>query len=232
MVQPTRRRARAATKSGDEAATLHYQKELQTIDNQDLALKKQATGIIQKNIPGAPKDTDYIFLNFVIKHLPVGLIGLMLAVIFCASWSSSSSELSALATTSIVDIYRRSLAPGRSDDHYLKASRWATIGWGLFILLFATFATLPENLIQQVNRVGSLFYGTILGIFATAFFLKKVGGQAVFYASVVTAAIIGWLWFDDTVAFLWWNPIGCFSVMIFASAFTLIFGKTQPSTEI
>lgn len=217
----------SATKLGDEAATEAFQKELQLIENQDVALKNQASELIKKNVPGAPKDTDYIFLNFVMKHLPVGLVGLMLAVIFCASWSTTASELSALATTSVVDIYRRSLVTGRDDSHYLLASKWATFGWGLFILLFATFASLPENLIQQVNKVGSLFYGTILGIFVTGFFLKKIGGRAVFWAAVVTGAIIGWLWIADTVAFLWWNPIGCFSVMFFG----FVFEKMLPKRE-
>lgn len=217
----------SATKSGDEGAVEHWQKEMQLIENQDVDLKNEATALIKKNIPGAPGDTDYIFLNFVMNYLPVGLVGLMLAVIFCASWSTTSSELNALATTTVSDIYRRSLAPGRDDQHYLAASKWAMLGWGIFIMLFATFATLPENLIQQVNKVGSLFYGTILGIFVTGFFLKKIGGRAVFYASLVTAAIIGSLWFADTVAFLWWNPIGCASVMLFSVIFEAVFEERK-----
>ncbi len=219
LKQPALTGLALAARTGDKQAEAHWKEELQSIERQEVALKKQADDLIQKNIPGAPKDTDYIFLDFVMKHLPAGLVGLMLAVIFCASWSTTASELNALATTTVVDIYRRSLVRGRDDHHYLNASKWATLGWGLFVMLFATLATLPENLIQQVNKVGSLFYGTILGIFATGFFLKKVGGRAVFLASLVAAAIIGWLWATDGTAYLWWNPIGCAAVLVFSLVF-------------
>jgi solute:Na+ symporter, SSS family len=217
----------AATKSGNETAIELAQNNLQLLENQDVTLRRSATTLIQKNIENAPKDTDYVFLNFVLNHLPVGLIGLMLAVIFCASWSTTASELSALATTSVVDIYRRSFVKDREDAHYLWAGKIATLIWGAFITIFATFARLPENLIQQINKIGSLFYGTILGIFMTAFFLKKIGSQAVFYAAIITGCLIAWLWWQDEVAFLWWNPIGCASVMIIASIFQLFFGAKK-----
>lgn len=213
----------AAEKAGNESASNQWKTELQQLESQDVVLKKQAQELIKKNIPDAPKDTDYVFITFIMNQLPIGLIGLMLAVIFCASWSTTASELSALATTSVVDIYRRSWVKDKSDEHYLRASKLATLGWGLFIMAFATFASLPENLIQQVNKIGSLFYGTILGIFAAAFFLKRVGSQSVFYAALLTAGIIGWLWATDLVAFLWWNPIGCFGVMGFALLFEWLF---------
>jgi uncharacterized sodium:solute symporter family permease YidK len=191
------------------------QKKLQLIENQVVAIRKEANEIVQKNVPNAPKtDTDYIFLNFVLNHLPVGLIGLMIAVIFCASWSTTASELNALTTTTVSDIYRRSLVKHRDDAHYLSISKYVTMGWGVFILLFAMFVNLPENLIQMVNKFGSLFYGTVLGIFFTAFFLKKVGSRSVFWAALWTMFLIGSFWIFDVVTFLWWNPIGCFSVMI------------------
>jgi Na+/proline symporter len=147
-------------------------------------------------------------------HIPKGVVGLILAMIFCASWSTTASELSALAATSVSDIYRRSLVPGRSDAHYLRASKWAVVLWGCFIVVFAIFASLSENLIQAVNMIGSLFYGTILGIFFTAFFLKKVKGKAVFIAAVVSEIVVIGLFFGvNKDAFLWYNPLGCGLVM-------------------
>lgn len=163
-----------------------------------------------------------MFINFVLGHLPVGIVGLILAMIFCASWSTTASELSALAATSVSDIYRRSIAPGRDDTHYFRASRVATVIWGIFIMVFATYADLFDNLIQAVNMVGSIFYGTILGIFCTAFFLKRVGGMAVFAAAVVTQAVIAYLFFFvDKDAYLWYNPLGCGLVMGLGWAFQM-----------
>ncbi|MFZ4474953.1 MAG: sodium:solute symporter, partial [Saprospiraceae bacterium] len=128
--------------------------------------------------------------------------------------STTASELNALTATTVSDIYRRSLAPGRDDNHYFRASRVATVLWGIFIMVFATYADLFDNLIQVVNMVGSIFYGTILGIFFTAFFLPRVGGEAVFWAAVVTQCIIAYLFFFvDRDAYLWYNPLGCFLVM-------------------
>ncbi len=138
----------------------------------------------------------------------------MLAMIFCASWSTTASELSALTATSVSDIYRRSFVKNRDDTHYFRMSRWFTVGWGVFIVIFATYADLFDNLIQAVNMVGSVFYGTILGIFFTAFFLKSVQGRAVFWAAVCTQAVIFYLFFFvDKDAYLWYNPLGCGLVM-------------------
>ncbi|MBL7782616.1 MAG: sodium:solute symporter [Saprospiraceae bacterium] len=203
---------------------------IQNLEQQNNALHKEAQTLIKAADPAAdPSDKDYVFIHYVLRHIPTGLVGLMLAMIFCASWSTTASELSALSATSVSDIYRRSIAPGRDDHHYLKASRWATVIWGGIILLFATYASLFDNLIQAVNMIGSIFYGTLLGIFFTAFFLKKVGGRAVFYAAIVTQAIIAYLFFCvDKNPYLWYNPLGCGLVMTLAwtleKAFS--FGKT------
>lgn len=188
---------------------------LQQLEGQRAELRTQAEKLISEVNPTAnTKDKDYVFINFVLGHIPRGLIGLILAMIFCASWSTTASELSALAATSVSDIYRRSLAPGRSDEHYLRASKWAIGLWGVFIVLFAIFAALSENLIQAVNMIGSLFYGTILGIFFTAFFLKKVGGKAVFIAALISELVVVFLFFGvNKDAFLWYNPLGCGLVM-------------------
>jgi SSS family solute:Na+ symporter len=188
---------------------------LQSLEKERQGIRAQASQLITEVGPGTDvKDKDYVFINYVLGHIPKGVVGLILAMIFCASWSTTASELSALAATSVSDIYRRSLVPGRSDAHYLRASKWAVVLWGCFIVVFAIFASLSENLIQAVNMIGSLFYGTILGIFFTAFFLKKVKGKAVFIAAVVSEIVVIGLFFGvNKDAFLWYNPLGCGLVM-------------------
>lgn len=160
------------------------------------------------------KDSDYVYINYVLKYIPAGIIGLLIAMIFCASWSTTASELSALTSTSVSDIYRRLIVPGQSDRHYYVVSRWTTVLWGVFIVLFATYASLFENLIQLVNMVGSVFYGTILGVFFTAFFLKRVRGRAVFVGAVIAQTVVCILFFFiNKDAYLWYNPLGCGIVM-------------------
>ncbi len=188
--------------------------QLQTLEKQHTALRTQSRDLLQAaGVQGDAGDKDYVFINFILGHIPKGLVGLMLAMIFCASWSTTASELSALSATSVSDIYRRSFAPGKSDAHYLFVSKVATVIWGGFIVFFAIFAALSENLIQAVNMVGSMFYGTILGIFFTAFFLKSVSGRAVFYAALITEAIVLVCFWYNKDAFLWYNPLGCGLVM-------------------
>ena len=160
------------------------------------------------------EDRDYVFITFITSYMPVGLVGLLLAVIFSAAMSSTSSELNALATTSVIDIYKRSLVPERSDQHYFTASKLLTIGWGVVALSFAAVANLFDNLIQAVNIIGSLFYGVILGVFVVAFFFKQVGGKAVFRAAIIGEAFVvatfvcTWLDVFD-LAYLWLNLVGC-----------------------
>jgi Na+/proline symporter len=138
---------------------------------------------------------------------------LLIAVIFAASMSSTSSELNALASTTIVDIYKRSLVKKRGPLHYLRASRWATIVWGIFAIGVAEFANRLGSLIEAVNILGSLFYGTILGIFLTGFYLKKVKGDAVFYSALFAEAVVIWCYNFTGIGFLWYNVIGCLLVM-------------------
>jgi len=203
---------------------------LQDLEQQRSGLRSEAETLIKAADPKTDtSDKDFVFIHYILNYIPKGIVGLMLAMIFCASWSSTASELSALSATSVSDIYRRSIVQGRDDHHYLKASRWATVLWGAFIMVFATYAGLFDNLIQAVNMVGSIFYGTILGIFFTAFFLKNVGGRAVFYAAVITQAMVAYLFFYvDKNPYLWYNPLGCGLVMLFGwlleHAFS--FGKT------
>ncbi len=199
----------------DASISTSTRQALQQIETRQKAMQGEAEALIKKVDPGGdPKDKDYVFINYVLQHIPSGLVGLMLAMIFCAAWSTTASELNALTATSVSDIYRRSLAPGRDDTHYFRMSRWFTVGWGAVIVLFATHADLFDNLIQAVNMVGSIFYGTILGIFFTAFFLKKVQGRAVFWGAVAAQSIVAYLFFFiDKNAYLWYNPLGCGLVM-------------------
>ncbi len=204
-----------AKRSGAGGLTAENETQLQVWENERKALRAEAENLVKKADPkGDSKDKDFVFINFILQHIPVGLVGLMLAMIFCASWSTTASELSALTATSLSDIYRRSFVKDRDDTHYFRMSRWFTVGWGVFIVIVATYADLFDNLIQAVNMVGSVFYGTILGIFFTAFFLKSVQGRAVFWAAVATQAVIFYLFFFvDKDAYLWYNPLGCGLVM-------------------
>ncbi len=168
-----------------------------------------------------PEDSDYVFITFVMQHLPIGLVGLLLAVIFSAAMSTTASELNALATTTVIDIYKRSLVPNKEDEHYLMISKIFTILWGVIALLFALGASLFDNLIEAVNIVGSVFYGAILGIFVVAFFFKKVKGNAVFLAAIIGELIVISLFVLDKMgkidlAYLWLNLIGCVLVVVFA----------------
>lgn len=205
---------RLANLASDKVAAQSAIRQLQDLEQQHTEVKKQSQTLIKSTgVKGDGNDKDYVFINFVLSHIPKGLVGLMLAMIFCASWSTTASELSALSATSVSDVYRRLIAPGRSDEHYLKVSRRSTLIWGAFIVVFAYFASLAENLIQAVNMIGSMFYGTMLGIFFTAFFLKQVKGRAVFYAAVISEIVVLICFWLNKDAFLWYNPLGCFLVM-------------------
>lgn len=192
---------------------------LADLQQADRSNREEVQALIKSVVPEADtNDRDYVFVTFITRYLPVGLIGLLLAVIFSAAMSSISSELNALATTTVVDVYRRSLVRDKSDHHYLRASRMFTIFWGVVALVFAETAKLFENLIQAVNIIGSLFYGTILGVFLTAFFLKRAGGREVFIAALFGEFVVIGTYLLDTqghvsIAFLWLNLIGCLVVM-------------------
>src|SRR5215469_2535715 len=161
-------------------------------------------------------DTNYIFLTFVTTYLPTGIVGLVIAVIFAATMSASSGEINSLATVSVVDIYKRHIHPGASDHHYLMASRYCTLFWGIYAVAFAGVAGRLGSLIEAVNRVGSLFYGTLLGCFVVALGLRRVGGTATFVGMLAgEAAILATSWFTD-VSWLWYNVIGSAVVVLVA----------------
>lgn len=181
----------AATRTDDATLQDTTRAQVQRLQQSSAKIQSEVDALILKvDNQAVVEDTDYVFLSFIMGYMPIGMIGLLLAIIFSAAWSSTASELSALATTTVVDIYRRSMVKDRDDRHYLNASRWFTVIWGALALFFAYTASLFENLIQAVNIIGSLFYGAILGIFFVAFFMKKIGGRAVFYAALIAEAVV------------------------------------------
>jgi SSS family solute:Na+ symporter len=190
-------------------------KSIEEIQASEKSIRSQVKEQIAAAIPGANTlDKDYVFITFVMTYLPHGLIGLLLAVVFMAAMSSTASELNALASTTTVDIYKRSIKPIADDYHYVTASKWFTVGWAVFGMLFASIANQAENLIQFVNIIGSIFYGTILGIFLSAFYLKYIKSNAIFIAAIVAEAVIVYCYFFTKIAFLLYNIIGCLIVVV------------------
>lgn len=215
-----------ALKGQDDEIIEASRSNLNQLHEEELEIRNQADLLILSANPDLDvEDSDYVFITYILNYLPIGLIGLLLAVIFSAAMSSTASELNALATTTVIDIYKRSWMPGRDDFHYLRASKMFTIFWGLVALLFATFASLFDNLIEAVNIIGSVFYGTILGIFLVAFFIKRIKGYAVFTAAIIAEAIVLFVYFSDIdLAYLWLNAVGCFLVVIFSGLIQIIRG--------
>ncbi len=212
-------------KAGDEETILKSKLTYSQLKKAEDSLRKEVKNEIVKSIPSAKtQDKDYIFLNFVLSNLPHGIVGLLLAVMFSAAMSSMAGELNALAATSTVDVYARIAHKNASPEHYLRASRALTILWALIAMVFAWLANFSENLIQYVNIVGSLFYGTILGIFLVAFYLKHVKSNAVFFAALIAEAcvLICYFYFYEELAFLYYNIIGCAIVVILALVFERI----------
>jgi len=162
-------------------------------------------------------DLDYIFIFFILNYLPKGLIGLLLAVILSAAMSSTASELNALSTTTVIDLYKRNHLVKKSDNHYLKASKWFTVMWGIIAIIFASVGRLFENLIELVNLIGSLFYGTVLGIFIVAFFFKKIKGNEVFYSACLSQILIFFIYGYFEIGYLWLNFIGAIMTIIFSN---------------
>ena len=179
-------------------------------------LRDQTKKLITKANPDAEtNDKDYVFIYFILNNLPRGLIGLLLAVILSAAMSSTASELNALASTTAIDLYKRNISD-KSDKHYVKASKWFTLLWGVIAISIACVANLFDNLIQLVNIIGSVFYGNVLGIFLLAFFIKYVQSTSVFIAALITQFFIIIFWYIDLMPYLWLNLVGCFLVMFIA----------------
>ncbi|WP_299157280.1 sodium:solute symporter [uncultured Tenacibaculum sp.] len=211
-----------------EGLTDENKKQLQELNEQDKNLKADSKAIIKKaDAEVETNDKDYVFIHFILHNLPKGLIGLLLAVILSAAMSSTASELNALASTTAIDLYKRNVTKEHSDEHYVKMSKWFTLGWGVLAILVACVANLFDNLIQLVNIIGSIFYGNVLGVFLLAFFFKKVKGNSVFGGALLTQIIICLIYYfgifkleekglQPVVSYLWLNFIGCILVLYFS----------------
>lgn len=207
--------------SANNQALINQQRTLvKQYDEEGKTIREELKTLMLKNdADAATNDNNYIFLSFVTEYLPKGLIGLLIAIIFLASMGSTASALNSLASTTVVDIYKRLINKSGNDGQYVNASRWATILWGVVCIIMALFTSKIGNLIEAVNILGSFIYGTILGVFLVAFYLKRVGSKAVFYAAILAEAIVCVLGFQEVVAYLWLNVVGCLGVVIFAYLF-------------
>ena len=216
-----------AQKNEDKVRVQELKRSVLVTEKKMHEINSNVKTIVLKNNPSAEtNDKDYIFMSYVIDYLPTGVIGLLFAVMFCAAMSSTASELNALASTTTIDIYKRSIKKKENDRHYLMSSKYFTLLWGVLAILFATTASLFENLIQAVNLLGSLFYGTILGIFVVAFYFKNVKSNAVFYCSIAAEIIVISIHFLNhyqlapywlQMGYLWYNVVGCLLVILFST---------------
>jgi SSS family transporter len=210
---------RASDSAGERSRVEEYRAAQRQIDD----ARAQASLLVGQT--GGEKDfhdTNYIFLSFVTRYLPAGLVGLVIAVIFAATMSASSGEINSLATVSVVDLYKRHFRRGQSDHHYLMASRWATLFWGVYAVAFAGWGRKLGSLIVAVNVVGSLFYGSLLGCFVVALGFRRVRGTAVFWGMLAGEAAVFWAFFQTGMSYLWYNALGCGVVVFTALALTYL----------
>ncbi len=217
----------AASDSGNAVAEAAARHDLAQAQQASSDLRAQARTALAEVAPGTKRtrDSDYVFITFITSQLPHGVVGLLIAVMFASALGSKSSELNALGTTSTIDIWRH-LRPLTAHDEQrnVRTAKWFTALWGLFAISFALFVSFAENLIEALNIVASIFYPTLLGIFIVAFFVKKVGGTAVFWAALGAQAVVlaiffaGKVWPDHEIGYLWLNPIGCAACVAFSLA--------------
>lgn len=205
---------------------------LKELAGREKDLRDQAKELIEKaDVKAETNDKDYVFLHFILNYLPKGLIGLLLAVILSAAMSSSASELTALASTTAIDIYKRNTKSELSEKQLLYSTQLFTLGWGIIAILFACFCTLFENLIQLVNLLGSIFYGTVLGIFLVGFLFKFVKGKSIFYSAVISQISIFFIYYyfihiypsgQEKLGYLWLNFIGATLTIVISSSLQLL----------
>jgi SSS family transporter len=184
------------------------------------AIRAEARAALAAADPRAKtKDSDYVFITFILGELPHGTIGLLVAVMFAAALSSKAAELAALGTTTTIDFWRHFRPLAAADEgRNVRVARWFTAMWGLVAVAFALFAGFAENLIEAINILGSIFYGVLLGLFLVAFFLRHVGGSAVFFAALAAEALVIVMYFSLNIGYLWYNIIGCTACVVFSLA--------------
>jgi Na+/proline symporter len=215
-----------ALRAGDDAAAAAASRELQSAQARADGARAGAVEVI-KSFDAKPNDTNYVFLSFVTHYMPAGLVGLVLAAVFFASMSSTASEWSALAGTTVVDIQRRLLSRRGSERYYFISSKLATVFWGLFAVAFAQYAGQLGSLVEAVNRLGSLFYGTLLGIFLLGFYFKRVTGTAAFVGALAGEAAVLFCFFRTSIAFLWYNVVGAVVVVLAALLVNALYGEPK-----
>lgn len=207
----------AAISAENDALISEAQSHANAAEGKSKAIKAKLGELMKKNNPAAnTNDTNYIFLSFVTQKLPVGVIGILIAIIFLASMGSAASGLNSLASTTVVDFYQRIFGADSSKFSDFNISRISTLIWGIFCIVTALYASKLGNLIEAVNILGSLFYGTILGVFLVAFYMKNVNGTSVFISAIIAEAVVVACWQADVVAFLWLNVLGCIILMFIA----------------
>ncbi|MEO5961662.1 MAG: sodium:solute symporter, partial [Opitutaceae bacterium] len=203
------------------------------------AVRKEARDTLYAAAPEAKKtrDSDYVFITFILTQLPHGAIGLLVAVMFASALSSKAGELNALGTTSTIDLWRHFRPLAANDEaRNVRNAKWFTAGWGLFAIGFALFVSFAEDLIEALNIVASIFYPALLGVFVVAFFFKKVGGSAVFWAAIAAQAVVLGIYFfgkmhpAHEIGYLWLNPIGCASCVVFSLGLQAAIGDKNKST--
>ncbi len=193
------------------------------------AIRKEAKAALKAADPDAKtRDSDYVFITFILAQLPHGAIGLLIAVMVAAALSSTASELNALATTTTIDLWRRVRPLAAADEaRNVRVAKWLTGFWGVFAIAFALFVGMAENLIEAINILGSIFYGVVLGIFLVAFFFKWIRGPAVFWGAVASQLFVFLLYFSLTIGYLWFNLIGCAACVLFSVLFQALLGRSQ-----
>jgi len=211
-----------ARRAGDSGGEVAARAAVSAAHEQVEAVRAQAETAVDPT--GKKKDTDYVFITFILDYLPHGIIGLLVATFFAAALSAKAAELNALGSATTVDFYRHVIKRQASDAHYLAASKWFTVFWGLVSISFALSATLAENLIQAVNIVGSIFYPVMLGLFVVGFFLRRIGGTAVFWGALATQVLVITLYFRLNISYLWYNLIGCAACVLFSAVLQAVLG--------
>jgi len=207
-------RAVSTASSGERAAAMN---KVRKLDAEAHALRDQTKGVlVQAGVDPKSKESDYVFITFILQQMPHGIVGLLIAVILCATMSAMAATLNALGSTTAIDFYRPLIRPNASDHHYVIAAQALTAAWGLIAIGVASFASLVENLIEAGNILGSVFYGSILGLFLTAFFIRRVTGSAVFFAALFAQTLVFVLFATTNIGYLWYNFIGCAAVLILA----------------
>jgi Na+/proline symporter len=202
--------------------------ELKSISDQEQRNRKKIKDMVKESgIAIEQSDTNYIFIRFVTDHMPKGLVGLLIAVIFLAAWGSISATLNSLSSSTLIDFHKIHINKNPTESEEFSLSRLYTLFWGMFCIIFAQFATNLGSLIEAVNILGSWFYGVMLGVFLVAFYLKRIGGNAVFIAAIAGEALVLMMYGFTNIGWLWLNAIGALAVPLFSLMLQPFFKKTE-----